>query len=304
MRSRGMPVSSYQAQFIERIGEMTDAELWRVLENASEYTPQALAEARAEIERRGGAEQLARSVSESRAATDEGLGRDPHGAGRLARHLGRAGELTSRAELTIAALCYVILTDVGSIASAFPYAAYLRSLEPGTNLLEEELVSSEVAYGLVAMAQVLALGLAALFFFRWFRLAYLNVRFLTGSPTAHGPWAPVWGFVVPILSLFIPQRLMREIWEDFSLRWIRDPERAAGRSYPDDVVNLWWGLFLLTVISDRVITRFESDLAGAAWFLAWVWVPADLVNIVAAVVAILLVRNVTALQRPFLHEPD
>lgn len=297
-------MSSYQAQFVERVGEMTDAELLRVLENAGEYTPQARAEARAEIERRGGAEQLTRSVSEPRAATDEGLGHDPHGAGRLARRLGQAKELTRRAELAIAALCYVILTDVGSIASAFPYAAYLRSLEPGTNLLEEELVSPEVAYGLVALAQSLALALAALFFFRWFRLAYLNVPL--PDRLAHGarPLGAGVGFRGPDSEL-----VHSPAAHEGDLGGLQPPldprsRGAAGRSYPDDVVNLWWGLFLLTVISTNLIARFEADLVEAARTIAWVCVAADLVNIVAAVVAILLVRNVTALQHPFLREPD
>lgn len=198
------------------------------------------------------------------------------------------------------------LTDAAAVPAGFVYARYLQSLDPTALVEEIELVTPELVYALVGLAQLSALIIAAVFFIRWFHLAHQNLGGLSDRPAEHDSRWAIWGFFVPILNLIRPQQLMREIWTVASGRWREEPSRVVGLTQPTDHVNLWWGLFLATSFLGNVVGRasWRATTAQETLWATWATVFADAFDLAAVLVALALVRSVTELQRPLLgHAP-
>jgi len=217
-------------------------------------------------------------------------------------------QLVRRFRAAIASLAAIAVIDLLAVASGLWYSAYLRSLPSAAIVEELELVASEAAHGVVSILQFFALIAAAICFIWWFRQAYANVAVVTRRSNTHDPKWAIWGFVVPALNLVRPHQIMREIWDGSYARWVEEPSRTVESSPPMDLVNIWWGAFIVTCVLGSFAGRLSSraTTAGETVDAIMLYIFADAFDLCAAVVAIALVRNVTRLQRALLAErsPD
>jgi hypothetical protein len=143
-------------------------------------------------------------------------------------------------------------------------------------------------------------------------LPYLGLLILTGSafiswlykahrsdrldPVAlsHKSFWAIIGWFVPIMSLFRPTQMISDT------RRGADPLAVSPAYQP-----IWWGAFILGAFGDRIVgglwpTGEEPGLRTFGEKLevaAWAELGFSLVNIIAAVLAILVVREITALLR-------
>ena len=206
--------------------------------------------------------------------------------------------------LATGSLAAVALTDALAIAAAIPYSSYLRSLPRQAVVADLEPVASEVFYGLVGLAQLLAFVGAAVCFVLWFHDVYGAVPAITGRATNHDRKWVFWGFVVPFLNIFRPQQMMRETWDVMLQRWLRDADGSPAL-VPADRVNIWWGLYIAMCVASYFSGRVAWLAVSAAEnvFSTTLTQGADAISLVSAVVAIGLVRNVTRLQLLLLDQP-
>jgi hypothetical protein len=213
-----------------------------------------------------------------------------------------ARELTRRSNAARASLIAVGLTDAAAIPAGLAYASYLESLDPAAVVADLELVSSELAYALLGLAQVAAMIVAAILFMRWFHFAHRNLQNFCERPAAYDSRWAIWGFFVPILNLIRPHALMREIWTLTSSRWQADPSRVAGLTRPSDRVNLWWGFFVATTVLGNAAGRadWRATTAQESLWATWGLIFANAFDIAAVLAAMALVRSVSELQRPFM----
>ena len=225
------------------------------------------------------------------AITHEGTGSKPD-----------AGDLNRRSRFARVSLWVVVVSDAVAIISAFPYADYLRSLPSEEPVEELELVASGLVYALAGLAQVGAYVFAGVFFLRWFHLAHRNLGQISAQPAVYSSKWCYWGFFIPFLSLIRPQQVMREVWDGTSKLWNEHPDRVHGLDPPKDIVNLWWGFCLaIGFVGARVFSAsFRATTAAETLNATWFYQFSDWLDIVAALVAVQLVRRITILQQPFL----
>lgn len=145
----------------------------------------------------------------------------------------------------------------------------------------EPLVRLETAVGHALLASAVLGGIAFLF---WFRRAYGNAHAL-GLQGRHGLGWAVGGWFVPFLNLVRPGQIAIEMWAHAG----RD--RVGGTS----TVAIWWMAFLIGNFSSSIGARLiasESEpmtLLGLEILLA-----SDAVTVLAAILAIVIVRRLTA----------
>jgi hypothetical protein len=98
--------------------------------------------------------------------------------------------------------------------------------------------------------------------------------------------------------------MMREIWDGTFARWVEEPSRTEKASPPMDLVNLWWGAFIVTSVVGNLAGRLSWRATTAQQTLdaTLLYLVADVVDASAAAIAIAVVRGVTELQRPLLAE--
>jgi len=213
-----------------------------------------------------------------------------------------AEKLVRRSRATTVSLWGVGITNAAALVTGVFFSSYLQSLESSAVIEELEFVGFTIAYGIVGLAKLIALMIAGVFFIRWFYLAHQNVSRLDGSRPKHHSWWSIWGFFVPVINMFRPQQLMREVWTITSGKWEAEPSRVLGRKRPSDCVDLWWGTFLATNFLGNSVTlaSWRATTAHEILLATWATLFADVFGIVAVLVAVTLVGNVTALQRPIL----
>ncbi|MFE3850554.1 DUF4328 domain-containing protein [Streptomyces griseorubiginosus] len=148
---------------------------------------------------------------------------------------------------------------------------------------------SDVLTSLAASAQMAVLLACAVVFVIWLWRVRVNAEVFApdGHRKARG-WV-IAGWVVPFASLWYPRRVVLDVWNASS-----PEDRPRGHA----LVNVWWTLWLLT----NVIGRFLASMAGEAdtyqevHDAAFQLLFADAVDLVAALVAAVMVLRLTRMQ--------
>lgn len=143
-------------------------------------------------------------------------------------------------------------------------------------------------------------------FISWLYQARINVRALGMRRMRYGRGWCIWGFLTPVLNIFRPYQVVREIWKASDPTSL-DPFQWKSRPTPS-LVGLWWGSFLiaagLRVLA--VLTNVGADvnlqklvLSGSLTLLA------DTALAVAAAASIfILTRLSNAQETKWALKPD
>ncbi|MER6530627.1 DUF4328 domain-containing protein [Streptomyces sp. NPDC001508] len=149
------------------------------------------------------------------------------------------------------------------------------------------LTSLEDAYHIVGAVGDVVVVLCAAAFLAWLWQVRDNARALSGRPPRYrGIWVYL-GWIVPVVNLWVPRGL------------VVDVHRASA---PDKrlpfVVNVWWALWLIGMLSGvGLISRESRDgLIERAYSDVWQLLVSDAAVVGAAVAAVFVVRAVTSVQ--------
>lgn len=195
----------------------------------------------------------------------------------------------------------VLLSAMGGISLVLSGADLYRSG------LQDDLVSgssteaSESLSGLDSLSipldflhGVLYLATAVVFVV-WFHRVRCNGQvFRPDGFTQSAGWA-IGGWFIPFANLFFPYRTARQTW-DASTQYAPD---GTHRQVSGSPVVAWWLAFVVSAVLDRVASRqyiaalSHEALSDAAAFMA----AAELSVAAAALLAVLFVRKLTAMQR-------
>lgn len=176
----------------------------------------------------------------------------------------------------------------GSLELGFLARAATEGLSP------EDAAANDTRQGLVGILQLITLVATAIVFLRWQHRAHKNLRaFQAGSLEFTPGWAVGYWFV-PIMNLFRPYQAINELWKA-SAPDIEPGNRTAWRSLaPPSITGLWWALFLASGFLGRASFRLSTHATTLPELTtaSWVTFASDAVDIVAAVCAILVVREI------------
>lgn len=181
------------------------------------------------------------------------------------------------------ALLAIAVVDVFAIGSGIAEYQLL-----GTDYTIEEADANDLRQRIIAVVQLLLLVVGAVFFIRWFKRAYENVDRLGGVRRYSPRWA-IWGWFVPFLSLWRPKQIANDIWRAGT----SDGDRGAS-----PLLTAWWGAFLVSIWASQVTLRLtlRAESIDELRTAAAAYVVTDGVDFVAAVLAIFVVRAITARQ--------
>lgn len=149
---------------------------------------------------------------------------------------------------------------------------------------------AEMLYRFSGSPQVLTFLATAVVFLVWFRRVRLNAEVFDAHAQPMRPGWAIGAWFVPFANFFLPYRVASGIWT---------ASTPAGRPFASRaLLNAWWagliGSRLFVVWTERRYTAAEEvDEVLDAFGLV---IAADVLDIAAAVLAILFVRRLTAMQ--------
>ncbi|NWF28703.1 DUF4328 domain-containing protein [Streptomyces sp. PKU-EA00015] len=204
--------------------------------------------------------------------------------------------LTAWSRAVYVTLALVIAADVYSLVTGIQLYGMWADVARGGWVADSvrQYPGVESRYAWSATGQANTLVVCAVVFIVWFHRVRRNAGLLTpdGHSKASG-WA-IWGWIVPVVWWWFPRRIALDSWQA-STPYAGDAPRSSGSG----VVNLWWAAWLAT--------QFLGQFAGRAYGRAEepdairealrMLNGCDIVDILAALLAIVFVHRLTTLQQ-------
>ena len=161
-----------------------------------------------------------------------------------------------------------------------------------------EMSSWLMIQGILALLQVPVFLATSIVFLVWLNLSYKNLHVLRPSfLNFSSGWAVGYWFI-PFLNLWKPFQVVREVW------WESDPEIPQDQMFLTESLHsaptymgVWWAFWLGSNIANNIAGRM-FDLEGTANIAAAgvVFVVTAMLSITAAILAIMVVRDITSRQ--------
>ncbi|CAN5626000.1 hypothetical protein BH10ACT11_BH10ACT11_20260 [soil metagenome] len=210
-----------------------------------------------------------------------------------------AEPLGERAKVAIGMVATVMLTAAVSLwADLSKYDAVSRVVD-GERVSLSELQSVDDRVSTVGVVYGIALVISVVTFLLWYSRAYRNIGPLGVREPRYGPRWAVASWFIPILSLFRPKQVMNDIWRAGDPDLPRVVASLEGRQVTP-LLHWWWALWLLSNWVGTLAVRVSFDKANPSaedlksQSLGYVF--SDIADIVAGVLAILVIRALTARQ--------
>lgn len=150
----------------------------------------------------------------------------------------------------------------------------------GGSLSSDQQAVVDLAKGAPALLYLVAFALCVVSFCVWIHRLYRNLPALGAAQLRFSPRWAVGGWFVPILNLWRPYQVMREIWQQTLAQ-------------PVGVLGWWWAAWLISNFVSNV--SFRSNLSGGSNDV--LDAVRDILDAAAAILAILIVRRITAWER-------
>ncbi len=203
--------------------------------------------------------------------------------------------IRTRSKLAAAGLASDAFLSVVVILGCVLRIVLLRSVQAPTQVSQPTLrVASSLFIVSGVGLQFLVVIFTAITFLFWIYRAHQNLLAFRPEPLENAPADGVWSFFVPIINLFKPYFVMREIWveSDPALPPFGVPTYTSEPSSP--LVAIWWVLFLARGVlgSIALIPRRGGQTTAAAITMTEIHIVSYAVSALAAVVACLLVLRI------------
>ena len=136
---------------------------------------------------------------------------------------------------------------------------------------------------------------AAIVFVVWFFRMRRNTGLLAPDRFRNGPGWAIGAWLIPLVNLWLPYRIAIDMW-GAATPLPAEGERFRARTWP---VNLWWGLFVFSVLFNRYDAAKYKDAETLTDIRDAVvqYITADVVHIAAAAAAMYFAIRLTAMQR-------
>jgi len=204
----------------------------------------------------------------------------------------------TRAAWAVGLLAMTMVVTVLSMAVTYTSIQGAEAQMAGRALEDEDTSVSELMMYVSLALLVIATGLgSSIAFLMWIHRVHRNLPSLGATDLRFTPgWAVGW-FFVPIMNLFRPCQVMREVWRESDSAalapdpWSGNPSPPTGSS----LVGWWWALYLIMNVVNQAAFRasMRAETPETTLVAEWISLAGDLITFPAAIVAIRLVQTIT-----------
>lgn len=200
----------------------------------------------------------------------------------------------SRAQWVSILLVLVVVLDIVALVSDYMEIQLINRVLSGETVTMAEATANDSRQAAIGGIYFILFVITAILFCMWIHRAHRNLPSLGVSGLKYSPRWAVGGFFVPILNLFRPIQVTTEIWKasdpttdvSDSAAWQRAPTTA--------LIPSWWVLYLISAFLGNILLRIslQAETPSELLTASWLTFAMDFVDIPAAILAILVVRNI------------
>jgi hypothetical protein len=205
-----------------------------------------------------------------------------------------------RANLAMVLLWIVLGLEVISLGMYTVQFILLKSVADGGEVSTEVAEANDLRIKIVGVVYFVAFVISVVTFISWFRRAYFNLHLRAKFLSYSEGWA-AGAWFVPILNLFRPFQIMREMYQ-MTKGYLIEKGAATQESFGTDVVIVWWVLWIADNAISQVVFRYSRSaetldefIYGTAGAIA-----ENLIGIILCVIAVKVIRDYSRMEKMLL----
>lgn len=210
--------------------------------------------------------------------------------------------LGGRARVVLGLLIATILVDIASILVELDYRSVLDGIRSGIVPTYARAVAVDNRRSGVAIVDFILSVVTVIAFIVWFRRAYRNLPGLGRRDLRFKRGWAIGAWFVPLMNLVRPKQIANDIWRGSSgpdgvEPSERVPPHWTQRPVPA-LLHWWWFVYVVGGIGGNITARalFGAHTLADQISASTASVVSDAIDILAAILAILVVRALTARQ--------
>ncbi len=188
----------------------------------------------------------------------------------------------------------MVIDLIGLFSSYFQYEL-LIAVQNQELVTQEAADANDLREQIISIIYLVAYLTSAVFFIRWFRNAYLNLskRTVINSSISMA----IWGWIIPIVSVFKPYQIMKEMWTDSCLKIrLKEPAYAEPST---TIIGLWWFFWLVTNVIGNNIFKYtlKSETIADYLNLTIADMALSFLSVPMAILAYLMIEQYNEIER-------
>lgn len=161
-----------------------------------------------------------------------------------------------RAKIAIAIIYIILFLQIAFLLSNYAQYYFLDNVETA-NYSYEDGEANDTRQQFLAILIILVTIISAVTFIMWFRRAYSNLQ-LAGEQTEYTDGWAAGAWFVPILNLFRPYQMMKEIFVK-SNYIINEKLGGDGVQNYNSKIGLWWACWLLPMLTNMAMKIIPEE---------------------------------------------
>ncbi|MES2285947.1 MAG: DUF4328 domain-containing protein [Bacteroidota bacterium] len=196
---------------------------------------------------------------------------------------------------------YLLLTiSIISFYSLFVQYQLLTDAKNGLGISQQAASANQMRQTVVAVVNSLLLFTSLIVFLMWVYRAYENLTNLKITSLNFTPGWAIGYWFVPIMSLYRPHTVMREVWEETQGYTFSNEEKH--NITPPTLVSIWWTLNLINIfVSYFVILVFRGDSSiDGLLTLTLALMIAGVFTIIVKIVTLVMINKIVIFEKDLL----
>lgn len=179
-----------------------------------------------------------------------------------------------------------------------------KNAQDGIMVGFEEVEKNNLRQIIISFTQGFAFIFSSVTFILWFRRAYYNQEAKFEYMYSSNGWA-IGSWFVPILNLFKPYQLMKEIHQNLQEYFVKN-HFGELKLYDPKIIDMWWGLCLFLNISQGIvrIILLKSAFPERLMKISIAFIIIDILHILLTYLTIKIIRNYNQMELIILKQRE
>lgn len=204
----------------------------------------------------------------------------------------------TRAMFAVTMLVMCLVADLTGMGAGLMEVRLLQQIQAGEPVDDARISANDIQLMFVGLVQMGLFVISGIAFLMWFHRSHRNLPALGAENLQYSPRWATGGFFVPILHLYRPFQVMQEVWTESDPYSVKDANDFMEQPASNALVGWWWALWIIGGILGQAAFRVTMHAESAETYLvsSWLTIGSDLLSVLDAVLAIMLVRAIDAKQ--------
>lgn len=162
---------------------------------------------------------------------------------------------TERAKVAITLIWIVLFFDIISFMSSYMQYDLLQTVSKGGFITTDEANENDFREQVIAIIYMVVNVISAVTFIMWFRRAYFNLHLRINNLSHTEGWAAGCWFV-PIICLYRPYQIMKELYQDSKLLLMQH-ESDGAENFSTKFLGIWWTMWIINHFIGQFVFKYS-----------------------------------------------